>query len=108
MLHVARLKDGLASTHPIRGPELRALREPAAAVSGLAVSVCQRAGGPMTPATVRKPITRAGEKGAPLPYSPAHAAALDRLQLANDGHDTDRFSSTSAIATSRTPFGTPN
>ena len=27
LIHVARLKNGLASTHPIRGPELRALRE---------------------------------------------------------------------------------
>lgn len=27
LVHVARLKNGLASTHPIRGPELRALRE---------------------------------------------------------------------------------
>jgi type 1 fimbriae regulatory protein FimB/type 1 fimbriae regulatory protein FimE len=27
LLHVARLKNGIASTHPIRGPELRALRE---------------------------------------------------------------------------------
>jgi integrase len=25
-LHVARLKNGVASTHPLRGPELRALR----------------------------------------------------------------------------------
>ena len=27
LVHVNRLKNGLASTHPIRGPELRALRE---------------------------------------------------------------------------------
>src|SRR5271156_5404810 len=27
LVHVSRLKNGLASTHPIRGPELRALRE---------------------------------------------------------------------------------
>ncbi|MGH8226989.1 MAG: tyrosine-type recombinase/integrase [Steroidobacteraceae bacterium] len=27
LLHVARLKNGIASTHPIRWPELRALRE---------------------------------------------------------------------------------
>ncbi len=26
LLHVSRLKDGVASTHPIRGPEIRALR----------------------------------------------------------------------------------
>ena len=27
LVHVSRLKNGLPSTHPIRGPELRALRE---------------------------------------------------------------------------------
>jgi type 1 fimbriae regulatory protein FimB/type 1 fimbriae regulatory protein FimE len=27
LLHVARVKNGLPSTHPIRGPEIRALRE---------------------------------------------------------------------------------
>lgn len=27
LLHVARIKNGVASTHPIRGLELRALRE---------------------------------------------------------------------------------
>jgi len=27
LLHVARLENGIASTHPIRGPELRALRK---------------------------------------------------------------------------------
>src|SRR5208283_3282149 len=27
LVHVARLKNGVPSTHPIRGPELRALRE---------------------------------------------------------------------------------
>ena len=26
LVHVARFKNGLASTHPIRGPELRVLR----------------------------------------------------------------------------------
>ena len=27
LLHVSRLKNGVASTHPLRGPELRALRK---------------------------------------------------------------------------------
>jgi type 1 fimbriae regulatory protein FimE len=26
LLHVSRLKNGMPSTHPLRGPELRALR----------------------------------------------------------------------------------
>ena len=76
-LHVARLKNGIASTHPIRVPELRALRRDYPSSPYLFVS---EFGGPMTPATFRKLVARAGERAKfPLPYPSAHAAALDRL-----------------------------
>ena len=86
LLHVARLKSGLASTHPIRGPELRERRRqyPDAPY----VFVTER-GGPITPATFRKLLARAGEL-ARLPF-PIHAHMLRHstgYKLANDGQDT--------------------
>jgi len=66
LVHVARLKNGLASTHPIRGPELRALRE-----------------------TVRKLIARAGELAKlPFPIHPHMLRHSAGYKLANEGHDT--------------------
>jgi len=59
LLHVARLKNGLASTHPIRGPELRALRELRRDYPSSPYLFVSELGGPMTPTTVRKLLTRA-------------------------------------------------
>jgi integrase len=58
LVHVARLKNGLASAHSIRGPELRELRRDYPETPYLFVT---ERGGPMTPATARKLIARAGE-----------------------------------------------
>ena len=41
-LHVTRLKNGTPSTHPIRGPELRAPRKLRRRVSGLRLYIHQR------------------------------------------------------------------
>ena len=61
LLHVNRLKNGVASMHPPRGPELRALRKVAREYPETPyVSVTERKG-PLTPDTVRKLISRAGE-----------------------------------------------
>jgi type 1 fimbriae regulatory protein FimB/type 1 fimbriae regulatory protein FimE len=54
LVHVARLKNGLPSTHPIRGPELRALRELRRDYPETPYLFVTERGGPMTPATVRK------------------------------------------------------
>jgi type 1 fimbriae regulatory protein FimB/type 1 fimbriae regulatory protein FimE len=89
VLHVARLKNGLASTHPIRGPELRALRELQREYPGSPYLFVSELGGPMTPATVRKLITRAGEKARfPFPIHPHMLRHSTGYKLANDGHDT--------------------
>ncbi len=89
LLHVNRLKNGVASTHPLRAPELRALRQlrrdwP----DGPYLFVSER-GGPMTSSNVRKLIARAGENaklGFPVhPHMLRHACGY---KLANDGHDT--------------------
>jgi type 1 fimbriae regulatory protein FimB/type 1 fimbriae regulatory protein FimE len=88
-MHVARLKNGRPSVHPVRGPELRALRRlrrdyPA----GPYVFVTER-GGPMTDRNVHYMVARAGriaELGfAAHPHMLRHACGY---KLANDGHDT--------------------
>src|SRR6202453_15373 len=89
LVHVSRLKNGLASTHPIRGPELRALRELRRDHPDSPYLFVTERGGPMTPATARKLISRAGEL-AKLPF-PIHPHMLRHsvgYKLANEGHDT--------------------
>jgi type 1 fimbriae regulatory protein FimE len=89
LVHVARLKNGLASTHPIRGPELRALRELRRDYPETPYLFVTERGGPMTPATVRKLITRAGELAKfPFPIHPHMLRHSAGYKLANDGHDT--------------------
>jgi type 1 fimbriae regulatory protein FimB/type 1 fimbriae regulatory protein FimE len=89
LLHVARLKNGLASTHPIRGPELRALRELKRDYPSSPYLFVSELGGPLTPATVRKLFARAGEKARlPFPIHPHMLRHSTGYKLANDGHDT--------------------
>jgi type 1 fimbriae regulatory protein FimB/type 1 fimbriae regulatory protein FimE len=89
LLHVARLKNGTASTHPLRGPEIRALRRLEREAGGGAYVFTTERGGPLTTSTVRKLVARAGEAasiGFPVhPHMLRHAAGF---KLANDGHDT--------------------
>ncbi len=88
LLHVARVKHGTPSTHPVRGPEIRALRRLQRAYAGPYVLMTERQG-PLTTSTVRKIIARAGELadlGFPVhPHMLRHACGF---KLANDGHDT--------------------
>lgn len=89
LLHVNRLKNGTASTHPLRGPELRALRRLQREGEQCAYVLTTERGGPMTTSNVRKLVARAGEEaglGFPVhPHMLRHAAGY---KLANDGHDT--------------------
>jgi integrase len=89
LLHVARLKRGLPSTHPLRGPELRALRK---LQRGDVVSpyvFCSERQGPLTTSAIRKLVARAGQVakiGFPVhPHMLRHATGF---KLANDGQDT--------------------
>jgi type 1 fimbriae regulatory protein FimE len=89
-LHVARLKNGDASVHPLRGPELRALRrlQRESAAPSPYLFVTER-GGPLTTDTLRKIVQRAGER-ARLGF-PAHPHMLRHacgFYLANKGQDT--------------------
>ena len=88
-MHVNRLKNGLASTHPIRGVELRALRELRRDYPETPYLFVTERGGPMTPATARKLIGRAGELAAlPFPIHPHMLRHSAGYKLANEGHDT--------------------
>src|SRR5450631_438606 len=60
LLHVTRLKNGTPSTHPLRGPELRALRALQAEWETSPYVFCSERGGPMTSSNVRKMIARVG------------------------------------------------
>lgn len=89
LVHVVRLKNGMPSTQPIRGPEIRALRKlKSTSLESPYVFVTER-GGPMTPATVRKMIARAGDLARlPFPIHPHMLRHSAGYKLANDGHDT--------------------
>jgi len=89
LLHVTRLKNGLPSTHPIRGPELRALRELKRDYPSSPYLFVSELGGPLTPATVRKLLARAGELAKlPFPIHPHMLRHATGYKLANEGHDT--------------------
>lgn len=88
-LHVERLKDGVASVHPLRGPEIRALRKLRRDSPRSPYVFVSERGGPLSDSAARKIVGRAGEQ-ARLPF-PAHPHMLRHAtgyKLANDGHDT--------------------
>ena len=89
LLHVRRRKNGLPSTHPLRGPELRALREVLREYPDSAYVFVSERGAPMTDSTFRKLLTRAGtEAGLGLPVHPHMLRHSTGFKLANDGQDT--------------------
>jgi integrase len=89
LLHVRRRKSGLASTHPLRGPELRALRKVLRDYPETAYVFVSERRTPMTAATFRKLLARAGDVarlGMPIhPHMLRHSTGF---KLANDGQDT--------------------
>ena len=88
-LHVHRVKNGKPSTHPIRGDELRALRQlQRQALKSPFVFMTER-GGPFTTDSFNWVVKRAGQK-ARFPFQ-VHAHMLRHAtgyRLAGDGHDT--------------------
>jgi type 1 fimbriae regulatory protein FimE len=89
LLYVNRAKNGSPSTHPLRGPEIRALRRLQRDYPETPYVFVTERKGPLTTSSVRKMITRAGEKaelGFPVhPHMLRHACGF---YLANEGHDT--------------------
>ena len=89
LLYVKRKKNGTPSTHPLFGPELRALRELARSYSETPYIFVTERGGPLTDATFRKIVARAGrEAGFPFPVHPHMLRHATGFKLANDGQDT--------------------
>jgi len=88
-LHVTRLKNGTPSTHPIRGPEIRALRKLKREYPDTPYLFVTERGGPLTASTVRKLVARAGrEAGIPFAVHPHMIRHSTGYKLANDGQDT--------------------
>lgn len=89
LLHVNRLKNGIASVHPLRGPELRALRKMSRKYPESPYVFVTERKGPLTPDTVRKLVLRAGRvAGLEFPVHPHMLRHACGYKLANEGHDT--------------------
>jgi type 1 fimbriae regulatory protein FimE len=89
LLSVQRLKRGVPSTHPLRGPELRALRQLRRAWPASPYLFVSERGGPMTASNVRKLVARAGLAAKfPFPVHPHMLRHACGYKLANEGHDT--------------------
>ena len=88
-LHVRRAKNGKPSVHPLRGDEIRALRELRWLFPDSGFVFATERGGPFTPDAVNRLIKRIGER-AGFDFQ-VHAHMLRHgcgYALANAGHDT--------------------
>ena len=89
LLHVKRLKNGTPSSHPLHGPELRALRKIQRDYPNSPYVFATERKGPLTASTVRKMIARAGVgAGLEFPIHPHMLRHAAGYKLANDGQDT--------------------
>lgn len=89
LLHVRRRKNGTPSTHPISGTELRALRRLEREYAACPFLFASERKGPVSDATVRKMVARAGvAAGLPFPVHPHMLRHAAGFKLANDGQDT--------------------
>ena len=88
-LHVRRLKNGINSTHPLHGLEIRALRKIKKDYPETPYVFMSERKNPMTTSNVRKLVMRAGnEAGLGFPVHPHMLRHSCGHKLANDGHDT--------------------
>ncbi|MBF0496692.1 MAG: tyrosine-type recombinase/integrase, partial [Deltaproteobacteria bacterium] len=89
VLHVARRKNGMDSTHPLYGIEIRALRKIQRDYPVTQFVFVSERKAPLTDSTFRKMVARAGnhaEIGIPVhPHMLRHSTGF---KLANDGRDT--------------------
>jgi integrase len=88
--HISRRKNGRPSTQPLRGPELRALRQLRRLWPDSGQFVLQtESGDPWTEAGFRKMLARTGEAaGFPWRVHPHQLRHACGYKLANDGVDT--------------------
>ena len=89
LIHVRRLKNGTPSTHPLSGPELRALRRLKRDYGTSAYVFSGERKGPLTASSVRKIVARAGIlAGIGFPVHPHQLRHATGYKLANAGIDT--------------------
>ncbi len=89
LMHINRLKHGNPSVHPVRGPELRALRRLQRDYPALPYVFCSERKAPLTDDAIRKIVGRAGRE-AKLPFT-VHPHMLRHAcgyKLAQAGQDT--------------------
>lgn len=89
LMHINRLKHGNASVHPLRGPELRALRRLQRDYPAMPYVFLSERKAPLTDDAIHKIISRAG-KEAKLPFT-VHPHMLRHAcgyKLAQAGQDT--------------------
>jgi type 1 fimbriae regulatory protein FimB/type 1 fimbriae regulatory protein FimE len=88
-IYINRLKHGVSSTHPLRGPELRALRQVLREYPNSPYLFVSERGAAMASATARGIIERAGVlAGLPFPVHPHMLRHACGFYLASKGHDT--------------------
>lgn len=108
-IHVNCLKNWTPSVHPLRGPEIRALRRLFREHPDSQYGFCMERKGPMTAATARKIIARAGEL-AGLGF-PVHTHMLRHATATTwppRARAPGRSRRTLGIRTSSTPFDIRN
>ena len=89
LMQVNRRKNGLNSSHPLFGSELRALRKIKRTYSQTDYVFMSERGAPMTASTFRKIVARAGiEAELGLPVHPPMLRHSTGYKLANDSQDT--------------------
>ena len=89
LIHVKRIKNGVDSVHPLRGPELRALRKLQRETEQSPYLFITERGGPMTAAGFRKMLSRlAKTTSLNFPVHPHMLRHACGYKLANEGHDT--------------------
>lgn len=88
-IHINRLKQGVSATHPLRGPELRALRQLQRNYPTSPYLFVSERGAAMAAATARNIIERAGALARlPFPVHPHMLRHACGFYLASKGHDT--------------------
>jgi type 1 fimbriae regulatory protein FimB/type 1 fimbriae regulatory protein FimE len=88
-LHVRRAKNGKPSAHPLRGDEVRALRELRRQYTDSGFVFATERGGPFTPDAVNRLIKRIGVRARfAFPIQVHMLRHACGYALANAGHDT--------------------
>jgi type 1 fimbriae regulatory protein FimE len=89
LVHVQRIKRGHSAIHPLRGPELRALRQLRRLYPDTPYVFVSERGGPLTTRAVRHIVLRAGQvAGLAFPIHPHMLRHACGFYLANRGFDT--------------------